>query len=167
MPTKRKIITIGVYGFDENGFFDALKKANVQIFYDIRNRRGMRGSLYSFVNSNYLQKKLQQMGIEYVHQKELSPSDDIRNIQKETDELAGDTKRQRTVLSPAFIQTYKAKVLDQFDLTAFWESIPASVETIALFCVEREPSACHRTIVSNRLEAYFDADVENIKAWKS
>ncbi|MEI7847163.1 MAG: DUF488 domain-containing protein [Chloroflexota bacterium] len=166
MPNKRKIITIGVYGFDESTFFDTLKKANVQVFYDIRNRRGMRGSLYSFVNSTYLQKRLQQLSIDYIHLKDLSPSDEIRKVQKASDELVGQTKRQRTALSTLFIQTFKSKILDKFDLSTFWENIPDSVETIALFCVEREPTACHRSIVANRLEAYFDAEVENILPWK-
>ena len=35
---KIKIITIGVYGFDETGFFDALCNAQVDTFCDIRMR---------------------------------------------------------------------------------------------------------------------------------
>ena len=43
-----KIVTIGVYGFDETGFFRALQDAEVDTFCDIRDRRGVRGATYAF-----------------------------------------------------------------------------------------------------------------------
>ena len=53
LPTmKIKIVTIGVYGFDESGFFDALCQAEVDTFCDIRSRRGLRGATYAFANSD-------------------------------------------------------------------------------------------------------------------
>ena len=37
---KPKIVTIGVYGFDEDSFFEALRKAKVDTFCDIRKPAG-------------------------------------------------------------------------------------------------------------------------------
>ncbi|MFN2179799.1 MAG: hypothetical protein ACK2UV_09955, partial [Candidatus Promineifilaceae bacterium] len=56
------IVTIGVYGFDETTFFQALKDAGVDTFCDIRRRRGVRGSRYAFANSKRLQKRLAELG---------------------------------------------------------------------------------------------------------
>jgi len=65
------IVTIGVYGFDEQSFFGALQDAKIDTFCDIRLRRGMRGSLYAFANSEYLQRRLRKLEIRYLHLKEL------------------------------------------------------------------------------------------------
>ncbi len=58
--TKPKIVTIGVYGFDRESFFQALLDAKVDTFCDIRLNRGLRGSTYAFVNSKSLQRRLQE-----------------------------------------------------------------------------------------------------------
>jgi len=42
--------TIGVYNSTEKEFFDKLTKNNIDTFCDIRQRRGVRGSKYAFVN---------------------------------------------------------------------------------------------------------------------
>jgi hypothetical protein len=88
-----KIVTIGVYGFNEAGFFKALLDAKVDTFCDIRLRRGMRGSQYAFVNSVRLQNKLAELGIRYFHLKQLAPSQNIRDRQKEEDDIMGIGKR--------------------------------------------------------------------------
>lgn len=41
---KPTIVTIGVYGFDEQSFFQALQDAQIDTLCDIRARRGVRGS---------------------------------------------------------------------------------------------------------------------------
>ena len=71
---KIKIVTIGVYGFDELGFFDALCKAGVDTFCDIRSRRGVRGATYAFANSKRLQARLSELGIQYIYRKDLGPT---------------------------------------------------------------------------------------------
>ena len=53
-----KFVTIGVYGSDEATFFEALQRAGVDTFCDIRWRRGVRGAKYAFANSARLQKRL-------------------------------------------------------------------------------------------------------------
>lgn len=64
--------TIGVYGSTESSFFDKLKINNIDVFLDVRQRRGVRGSKYAYVNSKRLQIKLSELGIDYIHILDLS-----------------------------------------------------------------------------------------------
>lgn len=77
-----KIFTIGVYNSTEESYFNKLRDNNIDLFCDIRQRRGVRGSQYKYVNSNYLQAKLQGLGINYKYIKELAPTNEIRQMQK-------------------------------------------------------------------------------------
>ena len=90
---KPKIVTIGVYGFDEDSFFDALHKARVDTFCDIRSRRGVRGSIYAFANSLRLQARLADLGIRYLHRKDLAPTQAVRDRQAAADKA---TKTRQT-----------------------------------------------------------------------
>ena len=75
------IYTIGVYGSTEESFFGALIENEIELFIDVRARRGMRqSSPYKFVNSTVLQQKLRQLGIYYAHLKELAPTREIRAL---------------------------------------------------------------------------------------
>ena len=49
--TRLKFVTLGVYGFTPSAFFEALQRAGVDTFCDIRWRRGVRGREYAFANS--------------------------------------------------------------------------------------------------------------------
>lgn len=146
-----KMVTIGVYGTNEAKFYDALRKANVDTFCDIRLHRGMRGSKFAYVNSAYLQTKLSEMGIRYVHVKELAPAKKIREMQKEDDKKTGAAKQTRTVLGKVFIDEYKKSNLETFDAQAFLSVLPPDAKTVAFFCVERAPDACHRSLVTDHL----------------
>src|SRR3954453_1445023 len=97
------LVTIGVYGFSEEAFFAALQKAGVNTFCDIRWRRGVRGPEYAFVNSARLQKKLNALGIRYLHFRELAPSPALRERQATVDKAQGTPKRKRKVLGAEFI----------------------------------------------------------------
>ena len=90
-----QIVTIGVYGFSEDEFFGKLIDAKVDLFVDVRMRRGVRGAKYSFVNSQRLQAKLAELGIAYVHHKDLAPTKQIRDVQHATDKSAHIAKRKR------------------------------------------------------------------------
>ena len=46
-----KVFTIGVYGWDEEDFAQALRDAAPDVFVDVRRRRGLRGSTYAWANS--------------------------------------------------------------------------------------------------------------------
>lgn len=147
-----EIVTIGAYGFEREAFLQALLDAHVNIFCDLRARRGVRGSQYTFANSARLQQSLQEIGIRYVHYKDLAPSTALRAIQTEEDKRTHVAKRTRSVLSQRFIRAYEQEYLSQFDPELFLTQIHAETGVICLFCVEREPDACHRSLVAHRLQ---------------
>lgn len=146
------VLTIGAYGWNEPAFFAALEAAGVATFCDVRRRRGVRGSEYAFVNSNRLQQRLAELGIAYVHRIDLAPSNEVRQAQYAVDSAAGVGKRARTDLSEAFVRAYEAERLRDFDARAFLDELGGD-GPVVLFCVEREPSACHRGLVAHCLAA--------------
>ena len=148
---KRNILTIGVYGFDEERFFQALLDAHVDTFCDIRRRRGMRGSLYAFANSANLQRRLNELGIRYLHIKDLAPDAGLREQQKKEDKQLGIAKRARATLGPTFIEAYETHCLASFDSHAFLDMLGADAQIISLFCVERDPEACHRSLAAEKM----------------
>jgi uncharacterized protein (DUF488 family) len=158
-----KIVTIGVYGFDEDGFFQALLEAGVDLFCDIRQRRGLRGSRYAFANSLRLQQRLGVVGIDYIHRKDLAPTQEIRRQQQEADRAGGTKKRDRNRLSPIFAEAYRTTILKEFDAKAFIDELDPETQVVALFCVEREPEACHRSLVADYLAQEVGLELEHIR----
>jgi uncharacterized protein (DUF488 family) len=157
-----RIVTIGVYGFSGEGFFDALQAEEVDAFCDLRQRRGVRGATYAFANSRRLQKRLAELGISYFHLKELAPTRAIRELQDSADKAAKIAKRKRTALDPSFITAYRRDILTPFDPRSLLEMLDANVQVLALFCVERDPAACHRSLVAEYLQKALGWDVQHI-----
>ncbi len=148
-----KFYTIGVYNSTEEDFFGKLNENQIDTFVDIRQRRGVRGAKYAFVNSQRLQAKLAELDINYAHVQQLAPTTEIRDLQKAADLASGDQKRTRTQLGKVFTIAYKDRVLSDFDFDEFVEALDrAGADRIVLFCVEEKPEACHRSIVSDKLE---------------
>ena len=156
-----KFITIGVYGSDDAAFFGTLQKAGVDTFCDIRWRRGMRGSEYAFANSARLQKRLGELGIRYLHVREVAPKPALRQAQDNMDKAEGTAKRKRTTLGDIFIEGYRREVLTDFDSNKFIEQLGPDAKMVALFCVEREPAACHRSLLAQRLEEDLGVKIEH------
>lgn len=159
---KFKLITIGVYGWDETAFFAALSNAGVDLFVDIRQRRGMRGPKYAFANSTALQNRLAQMGISYMRAKTLAPTLQLRSLQKQIDKQVSVAKQSRAALGADFIRLYQQQILSPATLEDFVERIENQVKIIALFCVERRPEACHRSIVAQELARRYQVHVEHL-----
>ncbi len=159
---KIKIVTIGVYGFDESSFFDALCKAEVDTFCDIRNRRGVRGATYAFANSVRLQARLAELGIRYIHRKDLGPTKAVREKQAAADKATKTAKRKRTALGEAFIEAYHTECLSKFDPQSLLDELELDAKVVALFCVETAPEACHRSLVADKLAKTLNLEVENI-----
>lgn len=159
MMNKPQIVTIGAYGFDADHFFAALQAAKVDTFCDIRQRRGVRGAEYAFANSQRLQQRLSELGIRYCYFPALAPSKAIRTAQYAVDKQTKTAKRQRTQLSPAFIAAYEESCLTTFDPTQFLTELPTDAQVIAFFCVEREPAACHRSLLAHRLAQSLGVEV--------
>lgn len=158
-----EFFTIGVYNSTENEFFEKLVTNRVDTFVDIRQRRGVRGSKYAFVNSNRLQQKLNELGIKYGYIQELAPTTEIRELQKEIDLEKGELKRERQQLGQVFVIEYKNKVLSKFDFDSFFAQLDqAGASRIVLFCVEEYPEACHRSIVSNKLRDSYHYNINHL-----
>lgn len=157
-----KVVTIGAYGFTEDAFFGALQAARVQVFCDIRWWRGVRGAQYAFANHKRLAARMESLGIEYLHRRDLAPTPEIRQRQKDADKTGKVAKRQRGTLSPEFITAYRNEILAGFDPVTFIDELPEDTEVIALFCVEREPAACHRSLVADRLRRMDRVVVEHL-----
>lgn len=157
-----KIVTVGVYGTNERSFFDALLQAKVDVFCDLRLRRGMRGSTYAYVNSNSLQRRLNDLGIRYIHFLDLAPTQEIRLKQQESDKNEHILKKERQTLAPSFVKLYQDEILAHFHASAFSERI-RPCQVAALFCVEREPLACHRSLAARYFSEKLGIPVEDLK----
>lgn len=161
-PNDLVVLTVGAFGYEEESFFRTLLEANVDTFCDLRQRRGVRGSKYAFVNSKRLQDRLAELSIRYVYLKSLAPTQEVRRRQKEADDAAGVAKRQRESLHPAFVAAYWSECLERTAVADVLASIPADAKRVALFCVEKLPSACHRSLVAEWLADNTTAPVEHL-----
>ena len=159
---KPKIATIGVYGFDEDSFFEALRKAKVDTFCDIRSRRAVRGSTYAFANSLRLQARLAELGIRYLYRKDLAPTKAVSDRQAEADKVTKTAKRKRAALGEAFITAYHTECLAAFDPHSLLDDLEEDTQVVVLFCVEKDPEACHRSLVADKLAKELKMEVENI-----
>jgi uncharacterized protein (DUF488 family) len=157
-----KIITLGAYGWDEVRFFSALQRAGVDLFCDLRFRRGVRGREYAFVNSRRLQARLAELGIRYVHFRDLAPSPALRSRQTAADKQAHTRKRQRLALSPEFVAGYQQQCLAEFDSARFAQRLGPDAKAAALFCVEREAAACHRSLLAERPRKDLGVEVVHV-----
>ena len=157
-----RISTIGVYDWDLDHFLTALRDHSVTQLVDIRQRRGVRGREYAWANAQRLEAVLAEAGVDYRHRPELAPTTEIRHLQYEEDDRQGVGKRSRAELAPAFAERYTREILDAADLEALVAELPAD-GVAALFCVERDPEACHRSLVAARLAARYGLDVVHIR----
>lgn len=176
LPT---IYTVGVYGSTEESFFSALVENEIELFIDIRARRGMRGSKYKYVNSATLQLKLNELRIYYAHLKELAPTKEIRALQWQADKEEKTRKRDRMGLSDAYVEAYKKQILkygmqrpDRIldphrilerakQLAHYPKDRP--LKRYALFCVEANAKACHRSLVAARFKGKMGGKVKHLK----
>lgn len=71
-------------------------------------------------------------------------------------------KRQRTVFYNTFIAAYEAEILSQFQPKLLLDALTDTAQTIAFFCVEREPTACHRSLVANKLAEVYQLEVAHL-----
>jgi uncharacterized protein (DUF488 family) len=157
-----KVVTIGVYGFTVTRFLDALRAADVRMLLDVRQRRGVRGPQYVWANAARLQAALAEAGIEYRHHKELAPTTELRQLQYREDERLGVGKRSRVELAPAYVERYTKQILDRADLAPIVAELPAEGAG-ALFCVEADPEACHRSLIAARLADRYGVAVAHLR----
>jgi uncharacterized protein (DUF488 family) len=144
------VATIGIYDFDLASFLSVLERAGAGTVVDVRQRRGVRGPEYAWANSKRLQASLAKAGLGYLHLKQLAPTTELRQLQYREDDRIGEGKRSRTHLAPEYARRYREERLAVADLSPLLEL--AETELPALLCVERDPEACHRSLVAGRLE---------------
>jgi uncharacterized protein (DUF488 family) len=124
----------------------------------VRQRRGVRGREYVWANAQRLEAALERAGIGYSHHKELAPTTELRHVQYAEDDRLGVGKRSRTKLAPEYSARYLHEILDQVDLDPLVAELPVD-RASALLCVERDPQACHRSLVAARLAAEYGVEV--------
>ena len=149
--------TIGVYGWTADAFLAALRAEGVPLVLDVRQRRGVRGREYAWANAARLQEALAAAGLGYAHRLDLAPTRELREQQYREDERRGIGKRSRTELSPAYAEGYEREILGGVDLAPLLAELPA-----ALLCVERDPEACHRSLIARRLAADHGVEVRHL-----
>jgi uncharacterized protein (DUF488 family) len=158
---QRRIATVGVYGATLARFRKALADADVGLVLDVRQRRGVRGPEYAWANSQRLQRTLADSGIGYRHLPELAPTTELRELQYAIDDATGVGQRSRAQLTPEYAIRYRLEILARVDLGELVDTLPASALS-ALLCVERDPEACHRSLIAERLASDYDFEVLNL-----
>jgi uncharacterized protein (DUF488 family) len=156
------MVTIGVYGFDSDSFLQRLRHADVRLVLDVRQRRGVRGPEYAWANSRRLQAALGDARIAYEHHLELAPTTELRRLQYAEDDRQGVGKRSRRRLAAEYARRYTTEILDSADLTPIVSALRSS-GTAALLCVERDPEACHRSLIARRLTGRHRVTVEHLR----
>ena len=146
-----KLYTIGGYGQTEDSFLNSLKSNDIDLFVDVRQRRGMRGRRYAFLNAKKLEESLVEEGISYLHFKDLAPTDEIRDFQKSADSAANSSKRGRDKLSPSFVEAYKREILSNKERQEVIRRL-IGYNNVCFFCVEKGHEACHRSVLTDWLE---------------
>ncbi|PPK98863.1 uncharacterized protein DUF488 [Kineococcus xinjiangensis] len=155
-------VTVGVYGSTAGAFLEELTGRGVELLLDLRQRRGVRGPDHCWANSARLQRALASAGIGYRHVRGLAPTTELRRLQYREDDRLGVGKRNRVALAPEYAERYEREVLDRFDLDGLVLEL-AGHSTLALFCVERDPEACHRSLVAERLRAGHGLSVADLR----
>ncbi len=158
------MVTIGVYGFDCDSFLQRLLEANVRLLLDVRQRRGVRGHEYAWANSLRLQAALAKARIAYEHHLELAPTTELRQLQYAADDRQGVGKRSRRELAAEYTRCYTTEILDGVDLTPIVSALSSS-GTAALLCVERNPEACHRSLIAQRIVEQHPVTIEHLRPW--
>ena len=154
-------MTIGVYDWGIDTFLEALHEAEVGLLLDVRQRRGVRGGEYAWANAHRLEAALWDADIAYAHLPQLAPTTELRQLQYAEDDRRGEGKRSRTVLAPAYVERFTREILDEADLGVVVEVMPQDAAT-ALLCVERDPEACHRSLVAEELARSYGLELAHL-----
>ena len=71
-------------------------------------------------------------------------------------------KRSRAELAPAYRERYIAEILDKADLDDVIDALPEDGAG-ALLCVERDPEACHRSLIAERIAAENRIEIAHLR----
>ena len=84
----------------------------------------------------------------------------MRQVQYREDDRLGVGKRSRAELAPEYRERYLHEILEAADLDALVAELP---RVSALFCVERDPEACHRSLVAERLAEQYGVRIVHLR----
>lgn len=158
----KHLYTIGVYDWDLGSFLAELLSVDVRRLIDVRQRRGVRGARYAWANSARLQDALAEVGIGYSHHLELAPTTELRRLQYAEDARQRVGKRSRVRLAAAYAERYTREILDPAPLESLLAELPEA-GAATLLCVERDPEACHRSLIAARIaERHPEVSVEHL-----
>ena len=156
------IATIGDVRLDVGRFLRALRAADVRVLIDVRQRRGVRGSEYAWANSARCRRPWVRPASNTAITRSWRRPPSCGKLQYREDAKSGAGKRSRTELAPEYRDRYTSEILSQVDLAAFVASLPSD-GTTALLCVERDPEACHRSLIAERLAAKHGLSVTHLR----
>ena len=129
----------------------------------MRQRRGVRGREYAWANAKRLQAALEQAGVGYEHHPELAPTTELRQLQYAEDDRLGVGKRSRTRAGARVPRALHRRDPRQGrPLRRGRASYPPTAAG-ALLCVERDPEACHRSLIAERLAAEYDVEISHLR----
>ena len=134
----------------------------MRVLLDVRQRRGVRGPEYAWANAKRLQAALEDAGIDYRHLPELAPTTELRRLQYAEDDRQESASARATSLAPEYRERYTAEILDGAALSGLASSLPDD-GAATLFCVERDPEACHRSLIAERLAAEHGVEVTHLR----
>ena len=131
------LFTIGYEGRNLEEFADRLKDFGVETLVDVRDIPLSRKKGFS---KTPLSQYLQEVGIEYVHLKQLGSPKDLREKVKED----GDYKY--------FYKEYSDYIQSQRDTVESLYEIVVSNANTCIMCYERDPYYCHRLVVAEEVK---------------
>ncbi len=135
----KQIFTIGYEGLDAEQLGGILRDAGVGVLADVRAVANSRKRGFS---KGVLAASLQEAGLGYAHLRSLGTPKSGRQAAR-----AGDAALLRRIYCEEVLDTAAGQTaLDE--LSALAEAAP-----LCLLCFERDPSVCHRRILSERLAA--------------
>ena len=120
------------------------------------------GPITPGLTSQRLQTALSEAGLTYEHHRELAPTTELRRLQYREDDRLGVGKRSRSELASEYVRRYREEILDQVDLESIIESLLED-GAAALLCVERDPEACHRSLIAERLAERHGVTISHIR----
>ena len=131
------LFTIGYEGRDLEEFADRLKNFGVETLVDVRDIPLSRKKGFS---KSPLSQYLQEVGIEYVHLKQLGSPKDLREKVKEDSDYK------------YFFKGYSEYIQSQQDsIETLYDIVVSSVNT-CIMCYERDPYSCHRLVVAEEIK---------------
>lgn len=133
-----EVFTVGYSGHDTSSFIASLKLGEVESVIDIRFAPV---SMYKpdFSKRN-LERHLAQHGIEYIHMPQLGVPTEVRR------EAAAHASRD------GIWNWYDDNVIEKYAAKNLHWLFDAADHPVALMCVERDPTACHRHRLAVALE---------------